>query len=216
MMSFRRLKKRRSVVATTLFIVATHLLGACSGEETPISETSETGSRTSTVTEADTDTAASTDFETNDSTENGSSSSSSATGTATDVPRAEDPYRNRPAGQCAEHSDCPDTANGRYCNRNLPGGSCSGCANDSQCHSGATCSFGTCITDCSEDTDCPAGLYCLGSGRCAAVRCINESCPVDLFSCSSSGQCERESCSTNADCPELTTCIGELCVYSPQ
>ncbi|MFU8805520.1 MAG: hypothetical protein ACNA8W_17035 [Bradymonadaceae bacterium] len=124
-----------------------------------------------------------------------------------------DPYEGRPLGQCTENTDCPEGPNGRSCSRALPGGACTGCSPSSGCPSDTTCSeFGACIMDCSNDDECAPGLRCLGTGRCAAMPCVNGECPVPLFGCSGAGNCERTGCTDQSDCPDQTTCISGLCI----
>ncbi len=121
-----------------------------------------------------------------------------------------DPYAGRPTGQCTVDDDCPTNPNGKTCNRALPGGSCGACGNDSACDD--TCFNGTCITTCSSTDDCPPGLQCGGTGRCGAVRCTNDVCPIPLFGCSASGFCARVDCSNGQACPADTTCTDGLCI----
>ncbi len=122
-----------------------------------------------------------------------------------------DPYAGRPLGQCVVNDDCPENPNGKLCNRNLPGGSCGFCGNDSVCDD--ECFNGTCITTCGETEDCPPGLRCTGTGRCAAERCDSGVCPVPLFGCSESDFCTRIDCSNDPNsCPSGTTCVDELCI----
>lgn len=122
-----------------------------------------------------------------------------------------DPYAARPLGQCVIADDCPENPNGKVCNRNLPGGSCAACGDNTVCDD--ECNFGTCITTCSDDTDCPPGLGCTGTGRCGAESCVNDVCPIPLFGCSESGLCTRIDCSQDASvCPAQTTCVQGLCI----
>ena len=128
-----------------------------------------------------------------------------------------DPYASRPVGQCAVSADCPTNPNGKDCNRLLPGGSCGACdaVNDQYCDD--TCFSGTCVTTCETNDDCPAGLRCTGSGRCAAQPCLDDLCPVPMFGCSASGFCQRIDCSADANiCPANTTCLSGLCIEDRQ
>lgn len=128
-----------------------------------------------------------------------------------------DPFASRPVGQCAVTSDCPENPNGKDCNRLLPGGSCGACDafNDLFCDD--TCFNGTCVTTCGTTEECPAGLRCTGSGRCAAQPCVNDVCPVPMFGCSASGLCQRIDCSADANiCPSNTTCLLGLCIEDRQ
>ncbi len=132
-------------------------------------------------------------------------------------PDVGDPYASRPLGQCAVTADCPDNPNGKDCNRALPGGSCGACdaVNDQYCDD--TCFNGTCITTCATTEECPAGLRCTGSGRCAAQPCLDDVCPVPMFGCSASGLCQRIDCSADANiCPSNTTCLLGLCIEDRQ
>ena len=124
----------------------------------------------------------------------------------------QDEFAGRPVGQCTQNSDCPAGPNGQMCSPALPGGACTGCGTDDHCPGDAVCNLGTCVTQCNDVADCPPGLRCLGSGRCAAVRCEADECPVSLFGCSDSGQCSRRRCDAQMDCPEQTTCTSGWCV----
>lgn len=122
-----------------------------------------------------------------------------------------DPYEGRPLGQCVVADDCPDNPNGKICNRNLPGGSCGACGNDTVCDD--ECLVGTCITTCGDTADCPPGLRCTSTGRCGAQSCVDDVCPVAFFGCSDSGLCTRIDCSADASmCPAQTSCIQGLCI----
>lgn len=123
-----------------------------------------------------------------------------------------DEFAGRPIGQCTENSQCPEGPNGQSCSRALPGGACTGCGNDAHCPGDTVCALGNCVTECEDETDCPPGLRCLGSGRCAALRCAADVCPIPLFGCSPSGLCQRVSCSEQMDCPAQTTCTAGLCI----
>ncbi len=130
-----------------------------------------------------------------------------------DVPDEGDPFEGRPTGQCTQNSDCPDNALGPgQCSRALPGGACMGCGMDDHCPSGTICQFGTCITECDTTDDCPPGLTCNSRNLCAAQRCQDDACPVPLFSCSGSGQCERGTCNTDDECPDQTSCVSGRCI----
>lgn len=121
-----------------------------------------------------------------------------------------DPYAGRPTGQCTVSADCPENPNGKSCNRLLPGGSCGQCGNDTACDD--TCQVGTCVTTCNSDDECAPGLRCTGTGRCGAIRCQNDVCPVPLFGCSGSGLCTRVDCSNGESCPSDTTCTAGVCI----
>lgn len=128
-----------------------------------------------------------------------------------------DPYATRPLGQCAVNSDCPENPNGKMCNRMLPGGSCGNCDafNDQFCDD--TCFNGTCVTTCDVDDDCAPGLRCTAAGRCGAVACVNDVCPVPLFGCSDSGLCTRVACDADPSvCPSGTTCLLGVCIEDRQ
>jgi hypothetical protein len=128
-----------------------------------------------------------------------------------------DPYANRPVGQCAVSADCPTNPNGKDCNRLLPGGSCGACDGFNDLYCDDTCFSGTCVTTCATTDECPAGLRCTGSGRCAAQPCLDDVCPVPMFGCSASGLCQRIDCSDDASmCPDNTTCLSGLCIEDRQ
>ncbi|MEZ4459850.1 MAG: hypothetical protein R3E66_09000 [bacterium] len=130
---------------------------------------------------------------------------------------ANDPYANRPLGQCAVDDDCPTNPNGKTCNRLLPGGSCGSCDAFNDLYCDDTCFNGTCITTCSTSDDCPAGLRCLGSGRCGAESCQNGVCPVPWLGCSASNLCTRVECADDPNvCPAQTTCVQGVCIEDRQ
>ena len=123
-----------------------------------------------------------------------------------------DEFAGRPLGQCVENEQCPVGPNGQMCSRLLPGGACTGCGNDTHCPGNAVCALGNCVTECADETDCPPGLRCLGSGRCAALRCVDGACPIALFGCTDSGLCQRMACNVQDDCPAQTRCVNGLCL----
>lgn len=125
-----------------------------------------------------------------------------------------DPFPNRPLGQCASNSDCPEGPLGRDCSEALPGGACLGCGDDLDCPGAAVCTpFGACALECELDDDCPPGLDCKASGRCGAVACQNGACPVPLFGCSDSDLCQRIECADDPSvCPAATTCSNGWCI----
>jgi len=123
-----------------------------------------------------------------------------------------DPFEGRPTGQCVESADCPQTALGPgMCSRALPGGACLGCGTDDHCPSDTVCQFGACVMECEGLEDCAPGLVC-SRGLCRAQRCVDDVCPVPLFGCTDSGQCERSSCGGDEECPEETSCIQGRCI----
>ncbi len=134
-----------------------------------------------------------------------------------DVPvNNDDPYKDRPMGQCTETLECEIMASGfRSCTRTAPGGLCSGCG-DNDCGVMAECKFGTCQAVCTTKADCAPGLTCLSGGTCGIERCVNNVCPTPMFGCTASGFCERVACTQQADCPELTTCTDGLCIEDRQ
>ncbi len=136
----------------------------------------------------------------------------------TDTSGPVDPYADRPLGQCTVNADCPNGPQGRICNRVLPGGSCGGCGNDSHCPVDTSCveGVGSCAQDCTTTNDCAPGLSCGATGRCGAMLCVDGACPVPLFGCSASNRCQRVSCTVQADCPAMTTCISGLCIEDRQ
>lgn len=128
-----------------------------------------------------------------------------------------DPYASRPVGQCAVSADCPTNPNGKDCNRLLPGGSCGACDAFNDLYCDDTCFSGTCVTTCATTDECPPGLRCTGSGRCAAQPCLDDVCPVPMFGCSASGLCQRIDCSADSSvCPVNTTCSSGLCIEDRQ
>lgn len=125
-----------------------------------------------------------------------------------------DPFEGRPLGQCTDDADCPVGPTGQMCSRALPGGACLGCGDDTHCPGTTTCSnFGACVTECVDDADCPPGTECGGTGRCGAIDCVNDVCPVELFGCNDRGRCERVDCSDDPGaCPAATSCIDGRCI----
>ena len=201
--------------------------GTSAQDTTPVQgNSSHNESNTETNDQSNNDGAASSDDSNNDSSDNNSgdegeappptdnqgSDSDDSNGSDTN----EDPFAGRPQGQCVTNADCPQTPNGQICNRTFPGGSCSGCGTDTHCPDDTICNAGTCVTECSDQNECPPGLYCLGSGKCGSSWCVDSACPVELFSCSEGNKCERQACSDTLDCPANTTCIESLCIENRQ
>ena len=130
---------------------------------------------------------------------------------------ANDPWADRPLGQCAVNDDCPSVDGFRSCARQRPGGVCScrliegGCPNSSYCSE----DFPSCVEECStqgSEEDCPPGLVCGLSLRCLQLSCVSGLCPVPMFGCDDSGRCARIECGPDVDCPDRTTCTDGYCV----
>lgn len=126
-------------------------------------------------------------------------------------------FPERPRGQCTALDDCPDTPEGRRCNRSDPGGSCANCgSDDALCPVGTRCVLEVCrqICDVADGTNgCPPGMRCAGSGTCTPKTCSDGACPNPLFTCGILDTCERFTCAGNDDtCPGGTACIDGLCI----
>ncbi|RAL22871.1 hypothetical protein DL240_08235 [Lujinxingia litoralis] len=128
-----------------------------------------------------------------------------------------DPHEGRPLGQCNSSTNCPpDAPGGPLCTRSAPGGICSGCGEFAGCAAGYECFAGSCVADCSADSDCPPGMACSSRGQCAIQRCVEDVCPDPMFGCNASDMCERRSCEEQVDCPARTTCQGGVCIEDRQ
>lgn len=112
--------------------------------------------------------------------------------------------------QCRVNADCDGPA--ASCQRNAPGGVCSGCA-EGTCPSGTECSdFGSCIRSCETDADCNLGMECLRSGLCGIRACsASEPCPSP-YVCGAIGRCARPSCDRDSPCPAPLDCVNRVCV----
>lgn len=124
-------------------------------------------------------------------------------------------YDDRVQGDCVATSDCGSSD--FYCERSAVGGACSGCTNncDDMPGSGSyQCVFGTCVAECSADSECPPGRFCnTRRGLCQVETCTNDVCPVPWFGCSEpDGICVRLSCDAGEACPTGTQCDGTYCI----
>jgi hypothetical protein len=99
----------------------------------------------------------------------------------------------------------------------------SACAAPSQCIDGAPTSHetGYCAFPCSQDGDCPRGLYCrtdpqTGKHTCSAFDCSNASCPTQAgVTCGPLGVCTGVCNTAQYDtCPVGQTCFLGECMFA--
>lgn len=106
---------------------------------------------------------------------------------------------------CKQDSDCIDAPNG-YCSivSDFGANYCNcyyGCTNDSQCPDGTFCQCGDPVGTC-------VSSYCLSDKECGDYLCAKSESPYDppcnstVFAC----QTAQDTCTTTADCPDLSTC----------
>jgi len=75
------------------------------------------------------------------------------------------------------------------------------CQGDAQCTPGLICALGACVPPCVEGS-CGPGLECRNGGRCMPIACNAPQAPVcpQNFRCGGSGACERQACTSRAQC----------------
>ena len=76
------------------------------------------------------------------------------------------------------------------------------CQGDAQCTPGLICATGACVAPCTQGS-CPAGLECRAGGRCMPIPCSAPQaavCPQNHRCSTSSGACERQLCTSRAQC----------------
>ena len=123
-------------------------------------------------------------------------------------------WSSRPAGQCAETSDCAEFPSGAQTCSPFPGGRCTGgCGTDDDCGENTECRFGACVETCTDDLDCHLGLRC-SAGSCLQQNCVGGICPTSGYACNSSGRCVRSSCADDSQCANGFYCQAGYCVES--
>ncbi|MEO7735127.1 MAG: hypothetical protein ABIY55_29495 [Kofleriaceae bacterium] len=75
------------------------------------------------------------------------------------------------------------------------------CQGDAQCTQGLICATGACVAPCAEGS-CGPGLECRTGGRCMPIACSAPQAAVcaQNFRCGGSGACERQACTSRAQC----------------
>lgn len=86
------------------------------------------------------------------------------------------------------------------------------CQADAQCGGGQVCNAGTCAAPCTA-ASCGAGLECREGGHCMPTPCTDPRAAVcaQNFRCNtSSGACERQACTSRAQC-DAGVCFQGRC-----
>jgi hypothetical protein len=76
------------------------------------------------------------------------------------------------------------------------------CQQDAGCGEGQVCSATGCTATCTP-TSCGSGQECRADGHCAAIACTGSHapvCPLNSRCSPSSGTCDRQRCTTRAEC----------------
>jgi hypothetical protein len=103
-----------------------------------------------------------------------------------------------------------------------------GCALNSDCAAGLTCTFGLCHSACVVNGDCPTGQLCVKSGAVGdagsinvcqlptELTCVyNSNCKSPLV-CARDEQC-RNQCQANVDCVSPQVCTdSKVCALTSQ
>jgi hypothetical protein len=101
---------------------------------------------------------------------------------------------------CTENRDCK--AGDTCFAPDFAPASASQCRADSGCTEGQVCERTGCVAPCTE-TSCSPGQLCRKDGHCMAIPCSDpqaRACPQNSRCNTASGACDRQSCTSRAQC----------------
>lgn len=137
--------------------------------------------------------------------------------------RCVSPIPSAHEGGCRSDVDCDGDELGGVCFRRDEIDECQGsCTSNEECGDGYVCPTWSgalgCVTSCRTSADCPCGRRCAPSGECVRDPCLsNEECPrhmecgEPLMAGGDDSGCRLISCSVDDGCPADTVCVRGYC-----
>jgi hypothetical protein len=112
---------------------------------------------------------------------------------------------------CTENRDCK-MGDACFAPDFTPPAAAPRCQQDTQCPNGQVCSGTSCASPCTP-TSCGPGQECRDGGHCAPIACTDARatiCPQNFRCNPTSGACERQACTSRAQC-DAGACFHGRC-----